>query len=210
MINCLKIFSSLGFILNNINILNFLMDLSIYDITDIRDILQIIDVDGRRRNKDPNKVLGFLAMGSRVSRQIEFVTTAIHVVARKYAQLGIEVSFDKVHNDQVKHKFKWTVSQYVEIILGADIHLIPTHFQQSMVWLAGESWTMPNITIELDRLYHHLGVPMGRFVNCPVWRQNKWQIYQFMGEFMAPTIHLKLTHEDVSRADLDKIERLAY
>lgn len=88
-------------------------------------------------------------MGSRESRQIEFVVKAIHIVARKYAQLGIEVTFDKVHNDQVKHEFKWTVTQYVDTILGADIHLIPTHFHQSMVWLAGESWTMPKITMVL-------------------------------------------------------------
>ena len=183
------------------------MDLSIYDSTDIRDIFSIIDVDGRRRNNNPNKVLGFLAMGSRDSRQIDLVIKAIHIIARKYAQVGIEVVFDKVHNDQVKHKFKWTVSQYVDTILGSDIHLIPTHFHQAMVWLAGDSWTMPNITSGLDRLHHHLGVPMGKFVHCPVWRQNKWLIYQFMGEYMAPTVHLKLTHEEVSIADLDMIER---
>jgi hypothetical protein len=48
---------------------------------------------------------------------------------------------------------------------------------------------------------------MGKFVHCPVWRQNKWLVYQYMGEFMVPTIHLKLTHEEVSRTDLDRIER---
>jgi hypothetical protein len=183
------------------------MDLSIYESTDIRDVLGIIDMDGRRRNRNPNKVLGFLSMGAQSSRQIEMVTAAIHIVARKYAQIGITVTFEKVNNDQVKHKFKWTVAQYMDVILGADIHLIPTHFHQAMVWIAGESWTIPNIQLELDRLYHHLGVPMGKFINCPVWRQDKWLIYQFMGEFMAPTMHLKLTHEDVSKADLDRIER---
>jgi hypothetical protein len=148
-------------------------------------------------------------MGSKHSRQIEMVIKAIHIVARKYATLGIEVHFDQVHNDQVKHKFKWTVAQYVDVILGADIHLIPTHLHQAMVWLAGDSWTMPNITRELDRLYHHLGVPMGKFVNCPVWRQNKWLIYQFMGEFMPPTMHLNLTHQEISIADLARIEKYA-
>ena len=183
------------------------MDLSIYESADMRDIFSIIDMDGRRRNKDLNKVLGFLSMGSSDSRQIALVTKAINIVARIYAQLGITVTFEKANNDQVKHKFKWTVTEYVDVILGADIHLIPTHFHQAMVWLAGDSWTIPNITRELDRLYHHLGVPMGKFVYCPVWRQNKWLIYQFMGEFMAPTIHLNLTHESVSKADLARIER---
>ena len=183
------------------------MDLSIFDSTDIQDILKIIDVDGRRRNKNPNKVIGFLAMGSQSSRQIELVTKAIHIVARKYAQLGIEVTFDKVHNDQVKYKFKWTITEYVDVILGADIHLIPTHLHQAMVWQAGDSWTMTNITKELDRLYHHLGVPMGKYVHCPVWRQNKWAIYQYMGEFMAPSIHVTLTHEEITKADLTRIER---
>ena len=46
------------------------MDVSIYESDDIRDILAIMDVDGRRRNRDPNLVLGFLSMGSRDSRQI--------------------------------------------------------------------------------------------------------------------------------------------
>jgi hypothetical protein len=183
------------------------MDLSIYDSDDIRDILAIMDVDGRRRNRDPNLVLGFLSMGSRDSRQIELVTKAIHIVARQYAQIGITVTFEKVHNDQVKYKFQWTVTQYIDVILGADIHLIPTHLHQAMVWQAGDSWTIPNITKELDRLYHHLGVPMGKYVHCPVWRQDKWKIYQFMGEFMAPTIHINLTHEEVSIADLARIER---
>jgi hypothetical protein len=183
------------------------MDLSIYDSDDIRDILAIVDMDGRRRNHDPNKVLGFLSMGSQSSRQIELVTKAIHVVARKYAQLGITVTFEKVHNDQIKHKFKWTLAQYIDVILGADIHLIPTHLHQAMVCIAGDSWTMPNINLELNRLYHHLGVPMGKYVHCPVWRQDKWQIYQVMGEFMAPTIHLTLTHEEVSIPDLLRIER---
>ena len=146
-------------------------------------------------------------MGSRDSRQIELVTKAIHIVARQYAQIGITVTFEKVHNDQVKYKFRWTVTQYIDVILGADIHLIPTHLHQAMVWQAGDSWTIPNITKELDRLYHHLGVPMGKYVHCPVWRQDKWKIYQFMGEFMAPTIHINLTHEEVSIADLARIER---
>ena len=109
------------------------MDLSIYDSHDIRDILAIIDMDGRKRNRDPNKVMGFLSMGSCSSRQIEMVTAAIHIVARKYAQIGITVSFEQVNNDQVKHKFHWTVEQYMDVILGADIHLIPTHFHQA-IW----------------------------------------------------------------------------
>jgi hypothetical protein len=182
------------------------MDLSIYDSTDIRDILAIIEADGRRRNRDPNTVLGFLSMGSRDSRQIEMVTKAIHIVARKYAQIGITVTFEKADNDNVKYKFRWTVTQYIDVILGADIHLIPTHFHQAMVCMGGESWTISNINRELDRLYHHLGVPMGKFVHCPVWRQDKWEIYSFMNEFMAPTMHLKLTPE-VSKADLARIER---
>ena len=183
------------------------MDLSIYDSADIRDVLAIVEVDGRRRNKDPNKILGFLCMGSRDSRQIELVSKAIHIVARKYAQIGIMVTFEKVHNDQVKHKFRWTITEYIDVILGANIHLIPTHLHQAMVWQAGDSWTMPNIRRELDRLYHHLGVPMGKYVHCPVWRQDKWQIYQCMSEFMAPTIQLNLTHEEVSKAELIRIER---
>ena len=35
------------------------MDVSIYESDDIRDILAIMDVDSRRRNRDPNLVLGF-------------------------------------------------------------------------------------------------------------------------------------------------------
>jgi hypothetical protein len=184
------------------------MDLSIYDSTDIKDILSIIDIDGRRRNKDPNKVLGFLSKGGRCSRQIEMVTKAIHIVARKYAELGIQVTFEEVDNDRVKHRLKWTVTEYIDTILGSDIHIIPTHFHQAMVWIAGDSWTIPNINKELDRLYYHLGVPMGKFVHCPVWRQDKWQIYQYMAGFMAPTMHLKLTHAEVSMEDLARIERL--
>ena len=169
----------------------------------------IIDVDGRRRNKDPNKVTGFLSMGSRASRQIEMVTKAIHIVSRKFAAYGICVTVDQVNNDQIKYKFKWTVSNLLDTILEADFHLLPTHVHQAMVWLAGDTWTIPIINRELDRLYWHLGIPMGKYVHCPVWRQDKIKIYQIMSEFMAPTIHLKLSFEEVSVEDLIIIERLA-
>ena len=101
-------------------------------------------MDGRRRNHDPNKVLGFLSIASQSSRQIELVTKAIHIVARKYAQHGITATFKKVHNDQKKHKFKWTLAQYIDVILGVDIHLIPTLLHQAMVCITGDSWTMPD------------------------------------------------------------------
>ena len=69
------------------------MDLSIFSSTEIKDIMGIIDVDGRRRNEDPNKVTGFLSMGSRASRQIEMVTKAIHIVSRKFAAYGISLRY---------------------------------------------------------------------------------------------------------------------
>ena len=40
-------------------------------------------------------------------------------------------------------KLKWTVRQLFDVILSFDIHLIPTHFHQAMVWIAGETWTIP-------------------------------------------------------------------
>jgi hypothetical protein len=183
------------------------MDTSIYESTEIKDILGIMDMDGRRRNRDPNKVLGIVSMGAKASRQIEMVTKAIHIVAKKYGAYGILVVFEEVNNDDIKRKFKWTVPQVLDVILSADIHLIPTHFHQAMVWLAGDTWTIPIIQRELDRLYYHLGVPMGKYIHCPVWRQDKIQIYRCMSDYMAPTIDLKLSVQGVSAEDLIRIER---
>jgi len=183
------------------------MDFSIYESTDIKDIMGLLEIEGRRRNKDPNTVLGFLSMGGRGSRQIEMVTKAIHIVARKYAAYGIRVTFEEVNNDDIKRKFQWTVPQLIDVILSADIHLIPTHFHQAMVWIGGDTWTIPIIQRELDRLYYHLGVPMGKHIHCPVWRQDKVKIYQYMGAFMAPSIDVKLTREGLSSVDLIRIER---
>jgi hypothetical protein len=182
------------------------MDLSIFASTDIKDIMGLLEMEGRRRNDDPNKVVGFLCMGGQSARQIEMVTKAIHIASRKYGNYGISVVFETVNNDQIKRKFKWTVPQVLDAILSSDIHLIPTHFHQAMVWLAGETWTIPIIQEQLDRLYYHLGVPMGKYIYCPVWRQDKIMINKFMGEFMAPTIHIKLAYE-VSAEDLFAIER---
>jgi hypothetical protein len=146
-------------------------------------------------------------MGGKSANQISLVTKAIHIVARKFGAYGIRVEFQEVNNDEIKRKLKWTVRQLLDVILSFDIHLIPTHFHQAMVWIAGETWTtIPIIQRELDRLYYHLGVPMGKYIFCPVWRQDKVEIYRYMGTFMAPTIHIKLTYE-VSTGDLFAIER---
>jgi len=148
-------------------------------------------------------------MGGKSANQSFLVTKAIHIVARKFGSYGISVEFKEVNNDEIKRKFKWTVPQILDVILSFDIHLIPTHFHQAMVWIAGETWTIPIIQRELDRLYYHLGVPMGKHIYCPIWRQDKIKIYQYMGAFMAPTIYIKLTYE-VSAEDLFAIERWVF
>ena len=48
---------------------------------------------------------------------------------------------------------------------------------------------------------------MGKHIHCPVWRQDKVKIYQYMGAFMAPSIDVKLTREGLSSVDLIRIER---
>ena len=78
------------------------MDFSIFASTDIKDVMGLLDMEGRRRNNDPNKVLGFLCMGGKSANQISLVTKAIHIVARKFGAYGIRVEFQEVNNDEIK------------------------------------------------------------------------------------------------------------
>ncbi len=71
-------------------------------------------------------------------------------------------------------------------------------------------WNLPNILSNIDRLRYHLGIPMGKFITCPVFRQDKLEIYKHLDNFAAPTLGVTLLEEDVSDIDLARINRFRY
>ena len=76
-------------------------------------------------------------------------------------------------------------------LLAADIHMVTTHPNQSMIAKRGDdSWNMETLLSNYDRLQYHLGVPNGKYIDCPVFTQNKKHLYTKLLELdlCLPTI----------------------
>ena len=182
------------------------MDVSFVDSNDIVDVLATMEAFGRRRNKDMNKVLIFSCLGTSGSRQSSPIAGAIKTLAQKYATYGIAIVEVAIDNDTIKRR-GWSVEQYFNEILRFDIHFIPSYIHHNMLGLAGESWTIANIYELLPKLKYHLGIPMGKYLWCPIWRRDKWQIYRAIKDLSVPCLRVKMTEEGVSLHDLWRLAR---
>lgn len=177
------------------------MDFSCIDSNDIVDVLATMDVFGRRRNKDQNIILVFVCLGTSGSRQSSPIAGAMKTLARKYGSYGIKIVDVSIDNDSIKER-GWSVEQYFNEILKFDIHLIPSYIHHNMLGLAGDSWSIPTIYDLLPKLKYHLGIPMGKYIWCPIWRRDKWKIYRIIKDFSVPCLRVRMTEEGVSLNDL--------
>jgi hypothetical protein len=76
-----------------------------------------------------------------------------------------------------------------------------------MLGHAGESWTIPNVYGLLPQLKYHLGIPMGKYLQCPIWRRDKFKIYRMLKDLSVPCIRVVMTEEGVSVHDLWRLAR---
>ena len=188
------------------------MDLSILDNTDTDSIFQMAEIAGmskKRLQLDSKIILIRVFLGGSLAVQVDSLQHALLIVVKNFSEVGITVRVENFTNNDDRNKLKWSVNDLINSLLESDIHLIGTHLHQGNL-AKSEYWNIQNISSNIDRLKYHLGIPMGKFIYCPVFRQDKLKLYECLNAFSAPTIGVSLHDETLSDVDLARITRYIY
>ena len=153
---------------------------------------------------EDNIILIRVFLGGSKSVQAEDLEYAIVKVVNKCKDsFGLTIRVEKFTNDDVRNRLKWSIDDLIDSLLESDIHIISTHVHQGNVSKT-DSWNMFNISNNINRLEYHLGIPMGKHIHCPVFTQDKMEIYRYLGDLSDPTIEI-LLDDTVSETDIAKI-----
>ena len=150
------------------------MDLSIFLNDDFDSVLAIESIKKMAANRKRNTVLLRVFLGA--TRQDEAFTRAIALAKSELLQeLNIYLEDEVFSQDHVKNTLRWTVSQLIDWLLAADIHLVPCHIHEGNISKTS-SWNVENIRAQASRLKFHLGLPMGQHIDCAVWNGDKFEL----------------------------------
>ena len=163
-------------------------------------------------NHDPRKILIRAFIGSHTGGENGTpLSKAYARVARQYkSHHNIEITLKEFTNDMVKYEYHWTCHQLFDHLLAADIHIISTHLHQGLLAQGGKgTWNMLNILENIKRVKCHLGVPSGRYIDCPVSTQDKMLYYKVLQPLglCAPTIQVDLSFQHFLESDMLKIRK---
>jgi len=175
------------------------MDIDIYTRSDVEAISQITISKGLRQNRKSDIVTVGVFLGGKDSRQGRIVKAAAANVKAHYLNRNIDVQFEFLNNDEVINKRKWSPQELFTYLRRKDIHVIPTHGHQSNIarGSVGYHWTAAGYIRNLKMLKFHLGYPMGKYINCPVFQQDKIGYLKELNRYCTPTLA-------VSFPDLDR------
>lgn len=151
------------------------MDLDILDNNDLEAIAALAEVAALKRNKKKNVVTIAVLVGGKNARQYHIIKSTLGHITNHFRELDIKIKTDYISNDII-FKNKWSPHTLFDKLLSYDIHIIPTHGHQGTIARRGENnhlWTADNYVDNLLRLTYHLGYPMGKFLLCPVYLQDK-------------------------------------
>ena len=182
------------------------------DNTDTDSLFHMAEIAGMRKKRlqsDNKIILIRVFLGESLAVQVDSLQHALLTVLKNFSKIGITVKVEYFTNDDVRNKLKWTVNELINSLLESDIHLIGTHLHQGNV-AKSQYWNMQNISTNIDRLQYHLGIPMGKFIHCPVFRQDKLTLYECLNKFSAPTIGVSLNDKKLSDVDLTRITRYTF
>lgn len=187
------------------------MDLdAIYDVPVFHQLTTLPELEALRENNDPKKILIYAFLGGHRAGQSDPLDVAISQARRRYHLLGYTIEYETFSNDKVRNKLKWSVTQLFTKLMSADIHLLPTHCHQGNISLGGtDTWNIPNILENYDRLRFHLGIPNGRHLTCPVFTQDKRKLYEKLMELglCLPTTFVSIAGGVISTDSIAHIER---
>ena len=154
------------------------MDLSVYDRIDIPSRIQLERLSSIKinQNRAPNEVKIAILYGAKNARQSQAVLHAVNL-AKKYFFDNYEVKLDTddIINDDIFNEHHWKPWDLFKHITKSDIHIIPTHGHQGTIGrgLNGDAWTVHAYFHAMSLLECHLGYPMGKYLSCPVFTQDK-------------------------------------
>ena len=188
------------------------MDLSILDNTDADSLMQLAEIAAIKENRlqsDNKIILIRVFLGGSLAAQVDSLQHALLIVVKQFLKVNVTVKVEYFTNDVVRNTLKWTVYDLIHSLLESDIHLIGTLLHQGNV-AKSQYWSMQNISSNIDRLQYHLGIPMGKYIHCPVFRQDKLTLYECLNEFSAPTIGVSLNDKEMSDVDLIRITRYTF
>jgi len=179
---------------------------------DINDFLSQVQIKALKENHDPKTILIRAFIGSHTGGENGTPLAKAYIrVARQYkSHYNINITFQEFTNDMVKYKNHWTCHELFDHLLAADIHIISTHLHQGLMAKGGlGTWHMLNILNNIQRVKSHLGVPSGRYVDCPVATQDKMRYYDALQPLglCAPTIKVDISLDEFLPCDLLKIQK---
>jgi hypothetical protein len=165
------------------------MDLSALDDTAFSSRVAIESIKKARINLDRTVVLLRVYVGA--TRQDEPFRLGIAEAKDELREQGIFLEYEIFTSDYVKTSLRWTVSQLIDWLLLADVHMIPCHVHEGSIGKT-DSWNMKNIQSNIRRLRFHPGVPMGKHVECAIFNQDKYLMYVKSHPLSADVLQIPL------------------
>ena len=126
--------------------------------------------------------------------------------------LGIDIRVTEMDNDKVFNTHHWEPSDLINFLMEFDIHVIPTHGHQANIARGGENrlmWTANEYIDKLNLLRYHLGYPMGKYLQCPVYLQDKILYLDALKQYCTPTIHVEIPQSYPYAPEVEDYKKIA-
>ena len=165
------------------------MDLSVFLEQDFDSVIAVRAIKNLAANRNKNVVLLRVFLGA--TRQEEPFKRGIAEAQSILREQNIQLQMEIFGQDYVKNEKHWTVTQLIDWLLASDVHLVPCHIHEGNLNKT-PSWNVDNIMDQVRRLKYHLGLPMGKHVDCAVWNGNKFVLSESSEGFSAPSMQIPL------------------
>lgn len=195
------------------------MDLNVLDAADLeaefyRGLISSMGTEAKKRRN----IQVVVFVGAYDARQFEAFSSAYSdakmVIRRRHPNVTISTEYiynDKMHSSKGMGGLDWGPSDLTNAILRSDIHFIITHAHQGNIARGQERrqgvWCVDNIYSQMRLWKYHLGFPMGKYLSCPVFTQNKKMYIIHSGLYCTPSIFIDIPHPDLglSASDLNRL-----
>jgi len=167
------------------------MDIDIFTRGDEGAVTEIEKNKSKRTNKNTGVVTVGVFLGDKDSRQGSIFKSAAATVKSFYRDTrNVNIQFKYLNNHDVFEIRNWKPYNLFDFLRQQDIHVILAHvFQSNIVFpQLRRHWPINLYLRNLDMLQFHLGYPMGKFIICPVFKQQKMEYLNILRNYSTPTI----------------------